>query len=207
MALFRGSVSGHSSFTLAERFGIAGYVTNTPRGVLIEAEGLQVDAFIEALRNEAPPLSQILSLSVTDMPSQGDAAFRIRESRDEGSFTHISPDVAVCDDCLREMRDPADRRYRYPFINQLHELRPALHDYPVRPYDRPNTTMAGFPLCEQCSAEYHDPETAVFMRNPMPVLSVVLRLCLKRPTDSSLLGGRIRSKLREACWRRAELWQ
>jgi len=152
-------------FTLAERFGIAGYVTNTSRGVLIEAEGSQVDAFIEALRNEAPPLSQILSLSVTDMPPQGDAAFRIRESRDEGSFTHISPDVAVCDDCLREMRDPADRRYRYPFINCTN-CGPRFTITRRVPYDRPNTTMAGFPLCEQCSAEYHDPRNRRFHAQP-----------------------------------------
>lgn len=152
-------------FTLAERFGIAGYVTNTSRGVLIEAEGLKGDAFVEALRSEAPPLSQILSLSVADIPPQGDGAFRIVESRDEGSFTHISPDVAVCDDCLREMRDPHDRRYRYPFINCTN-CGPRFTITRRVPYDRPNTTMARFPLCGQCSAEYHDPRNRRFHAQP-----------------------------------------
>lgn len=152
-------------FTLAERFGIAGYVTNTSRGVLIEAEGLKSDAFVEALRSEAPPLSQILSLSVADIPPQGDGAFRIVESRDEGSFTHISPDVAVCDDCLREMRDPHDRRYRYPFINCTN-CGPRFTITRRVPYDRPNTTMARFPLCGQCSAEYHDPRNRRFHAQP-----------------------------------------
>lgn len=152
-------------FTLAERFGIAGYVTNTSRGVVIEAEGPQVDAFCEALRTDAPPLAQILSLTVTALPLLGESGFHIRESKDEGSFTHISPDVAVCDDCLREMRDPGDRRYRYPFINCTN-CGPRFTITRRVPYDRPNTTMADFPLCERCSEEYHDPRNRRFHAQP-----------------------------------------
>lgn len=152
-------------FTLAERFGITGYVTNTSCGVVIEAEGVQVDAFCAALCSEAPPLAQIFSLKVVEVPLRGDSAFYIQESRDEGSFTHISPDVAVCADCLREMRDPADRRYRYPFINCTN-CGPRFTITKRVPYDRPNTTMASFPLCELCSAEYHDPRNRRFHAQP-----------------------------------------
>lgn len=152
-------------FTLAERFGISGYVTNTSHGVVIEAEGNQADAFCAAVRSEAPPLAQILSVTVREIPERGDREFLIRASRDEGSFTHISPDVAVCEDCLAEMRDPSDRRYRYPFINCTN-CGPRFTITQRVPYDRPNTTMAAFPLCELCSAEYHDPRNRRFHAQP-----------------------------------------
>jgi hydrogenase maturation protein HypF len=152
-------------FTLAEHCGVAGYVTNTSRGVVIEAEGDRVDAFCEALHTEAPPLAEILSFTIAELPLRGETGFVIRKSRDEGSFTHISPDVAVCDDCLREMFDPADRRYHYPFINCTN-CGPRFTITKCVPYDRPNTTMADFPLCEQCSVEYHDPRDRRFHAQP-----------------------------------------
>lgn len=152
-------------YTLARRFGLAGYVTNTSRGVVIEAEGDNADAFADAVKSEYPPLARINSVSIREIPVANDTAFVITKSVDEGSFTHISPDVAICADCLREMFDPRDRRYHYPFINCTN-CGPRYTITTKVPYDRPNTTMADFPLCAACSAEYHDPLNRRFHAQP-----------------------------------------
>jgi hydrogenase maturation protein HypF len=173
-------------FALAERFGVYGSVTNTSKGVLVEAEGQQVDKFLGAIRAETPPLAQILSLTAAEIPLQVERSFQIVESRDEGSFTHISPDIAVCDECLSEMRDPQNRRYRYPFINCTN-CGPRFTITRQVPYDRQNTTMADFPLCEHCAAEYHDPRNRRFHAQPnaCPVCGPRLQF---EPADSFSLS-------------------
>jgi hydrogenase maturation protein HypF len=107
-------------YGLARREGLTGWVRNTSAGVDIEADGPadSLAAFTAALRDELPPLARLDSLSATPCPANGFVSFDIHASRAEvGAFQPISPDVAVCDDCLRELFDPADRRHRYPFIN------------------------------------------------------------------------------------------
>src|SRR5918911_179854 len=106
---------------------------------------------------EAPPLAVVEAVSWWPLAAQGEQAFRIEESR-EGAQRRalVSPDVATCDACLRELFDPADRRYRYPFINCSH-CGPRFTITRAMPYDRAQTTMAAFPMCAACAAEYHDP--------------------------------------------------
>ncbi|HMK42598.1 MAG TPA: acylphosphatase, partial [Dissulfurispiraceae bacterium] len=128
-------------YTLALRFGIKGFVTNSSRGVIIEAEGERAEAFAEAVSSEYPPLAKIDTIKMSEIAATGERDFIIAGSVDDGSFTHISPDVAVCGDCLREMFDPNDRRYLYPFINCTN-CGPRFTITKKVPYDRPNTTMA-----------------------------------------------------------------
>ncbi len=155
-------------YTLAEHLGLKGYVTNSTDGVIIEAEGDALPEFIRRLPKEAPPLSQIADVSVTSLPLFGYTDFTIQRSIDQtGSlpFTLISPDVSICDDCLREMLDPSDRRYLYPFINCTN-CGPRYSITRYVPYDRPNTTMAGFTMCPACLKEYHDPRDRRFHAQP-----------------------------------------
>ncbi len=155
-------------FNLAESLGLKGYVTNTGAGVLIEVEGEYLRLFLERLSREAPPLSRVTDISVTRLPCYGYSDFSIQASIDcaEGHpFTLVSPDVSVCDDCVREFTDPADRRYLYPFINCTN-CGPRFSITNAVPYDRPNTTMASFGMCPDCLREYHDPRDRRFHAQP-----------------------------------------
>jgi hydrogenase maturation protein HypF len=156
-------------YGLAQRFDLTGWVRNASSGVDIEIDGPAgaLDAFTRALADELPPLAHIDRLETAERPANGFTRFDILESQPEaGAFQPISPDIAVCDDCLRELFDPADRRYRYPFINCTN-CGPRFTIIGDIPYDRPLTTMAAFPLCEQCSSEYGDPLDRRFHAQPV----------------------------------------
>lgn len=156
-------------YGLAQRYGLHGWVRNSSSGVDIEVDGTGVDLarFSEALTAEKPVLAHIDHLEATGRPANGFTRFDILESRaEEGVYQPISPDVAVCPDCLRELFDPADRRYRYPFINCTH-CGPRYTIIRDIPYDRPLTTMAVFPLCNDCTAEYRDPLDRRFHAQPV----------------------------------------
>jgi hydrogenase maturation protein HypF len=156
-------------YNLATRLGIKGWVKNTSAGVDIEADGEQdaLTAFLKALRDEAPPLSRIDELTASFRPANGFASFDILHSEAiPSAFQPISPDVAICDDCLRELFDPADRRYRYPFINCTN-CGPRFTIIKDIPYDRPKTTMASFPMCPECEKEYNDPANRRFHAQPV----------------------------------------
>ncbi|MFA5073524.1 MAG: carbamoyltransferase HypF [Nitrospirota bacterium] len=154
-------------YNLAASLNLKGYVANTSEGVLIEIEGDRVADFVQKLKQEAPPLSSITHIAVTTLPFFGYPDFSIRTSLDQSQqpFTLISPDISICDDCLREMLDPDDRRYLYPFINCTN-CGPRYSITTSIPYDRPNTTMASFTLCENCLHEYHDPGNRRFHAQP-----------------------------------------
>jgi hydrogenase maturation protein HypF len=155
-------------FNLAERFELGGWVLNHSGGVEIEVEGPAeaVAAFGAALRAEAPPLARIEGIEVHEAPLHGDGHFEIRHSeRQEGRYALISPDTATCPDCLRELLDPADRRYRYPFTNCTN-CGPRFTIIADMPYDRPNTTMRVFPMCPDCQREYDDPRDRRFHAQP-----------------------------------------
>lgn len=155
-------------YNLARRLGVRGWVLNHSGGVDIEAEAEPetLTAFLAALRDEAPPLAHIASLEAMPIPSNGYTTFEIRHSEaQEGRFVLISPDVATCPDCLRELFDPADRRYRYPFINCTN-CGPRFTIITDIPYDRPHTTMRVFPLCDACRAEYENPADRRFHAQP-----------------------------------------
>ncbi len=156
-------------YNLALRHGLVGWVRNTSAGVDIRAEGAPeaLQAFVAALTTEAPPLARIDRLTADDIAAETYSAFEIHLSAAvEGAFQPISADIAICDNCLRELRDPKDRRYRYPFINCTH-CGPRFTLIKDIPYDRPLTTMADFPLCPDCAAEYHDPADRRFHAQPV----------------------------------------
>ena len=155
-------------YRLATDRSLAGTILNTSAGVTIEVEGasLAVHDFITRLPSEAPPLAHITSVTVEDVPFRGDREFQIVASRGgEQARALISPDVAVCDDCLRELFDPADCRYRYPFINCTN-CGPRYTIVRDIPYDRPLTSMAAFPMCPACQREYEDPRNRRFHAQP-----------------------------------------
>ncbi|MFH2102124.1 MAG: carbamoyltransferase HypF [Chloroflexota bacterium] len=156
-------------YGLAVRYGLLGWVRNTSAGVDIEVDGSVevLEAFIAAIKTELPPLARVDSFSVQFEAAQGFTAFEIVHSEAQaGAFQPISPDVSICGDCLRELLDPADRRYRYPFTNCTN-CGPRFTIITEIPYDRPNTTMASFPLCPECALEYQDPLDRRFHAQPV----------------------------------------
>jgi len=155
-------------YGLATRLDLSGWVRNTSAGVDIVVEGTPaaLEAFQTALREEAPPLARIDALETQEAPPNGYTAFEIRHSEARpGDFQPISPDVATCDDCLAEIFDPADRRYRYAFTNCTN-CGPRFTIIQDIPYDRPSTTMAPFKMCPACQAEYDDPLDRRFHAQP-----------------------------------------
>src|SRR6266496_5210629 len=155
-------------YRLATDRHLSGSITNTSSGVTIEVQGPQasIDDFVRRLPQEAPPLARITDVSVCDMQRNGDCKFHIIASRrGETVHTLISPDVATCDDCLRELLDPKDRRHRYPFINCTN-CGPRFTIVRDIPYDRPRTSMAMFRMCPVCQAEYDDPRDRRFHAQP-----------------------------------------
>ncbi len=155
-------------YQLAARFGLVGSVCNDTRGVTIEVEGEEgvLAQFLTAIRCEKPPLSVIQSVDTQAIPVQGTTGFKILQSaQDETRRAQISPDTFVCKDCLQELFDPADRRFRYPFINCTN-CGPRYTIVTGIPYDRPLTTMADFPLCDDCQTEYNDRESRRFHAQP-----------------------------------------
>ncbi|MBW3660674.1 MAG: carbamoyltransferase HypF [Gemmatimonadetes bacterium] len=155
-------------FNLAERLGLVGTVLNDSLGVEIDVEGgpEAVEAFVRALEEDAPPLAVIQDVAVETAELAGHAAFRIVKSATGAARrTLVSPDVGTCEDCLREMRDPSDRRYRYPFLNCTN-CGPRFTIVEDIPYDRANTSMKAFPMCDPCRAEYEDPRDRRFHAQP-----------------------------------------
>ncbi|MFB3825677.1 MAG: carbamoyltransferase HypF [Bryobacteraceae bacterium] len=150
---------------VADRLGVAGRVSNTAGGVVIEIETAGPKPFLAALLGDAPPNARIASCSVERLPAAGYASFEIDTSRGEGGFTLVSRDVATCADCLREIRDPADRRFGYAFTNCTN-CGPRYSITRRVPYDRPNTTMEPFRMCAACAAEYADPADRRFHAEP-----------------------------------------
>ena len=155
-------------YRLAMEEGLAGFVGNHTGGVTIEIEGPpeRVAAFVARLRREQPPLARIDSVAVRELPLVGDAGFRIAASEVLGPVsTGIPADAATCPDCLRELLDPNDRRYLYPFLNCTN-CGPRFTITRRIPYDRPQTSMARFPMCPECQQEYNDPLNRRFHAQP-----------------------------------------
>ena len=144
---------------IAAAHGLAGWVCNDAGSVHCEFEGPAgaVDAAVADLRHRPPPMARIDTLNRSVVAPTGETSFAITDSRtgDDGR-TLVPPDIAICADCLRELRDPADRRFGHPFITCTN-CGPRYTVITDLPYDRPATTMAGFPMCAWCAAEYHDP--------------------------------------------------
>ena len=155
-------------YNLAIRYGISGWITNDARGVELAAEGsaAAVDGFVAALTGQAPPLAVIDAVTVNPSAWHGHAGFHIRPSvAGQRKTALISPDVATCPECREELLRPADRRYRYPFINCTN-CGPRFTIIQGIPYDRQKTTMRDFAMCPHCQAEYDDPANRRFHAQP-----------------------------------------
>jgi hydrogenase maturation protein HypF len=156
-------------YRLAHAHGLHGWVLNAENGVEIHVEGVPsaLPAFIGAIETQAPAAARIASLDVVPAGVSGFDDFSIRESvRTSRPTVRVSPDLPVCADCLREMGDSGDRRYRYPYTNCTN-CGPRYSIILGLPYDRPQTTMREWPMCDRCEAEYHDPLDRRFHAQPV----------------------------------------
>ena len=155
-------------YQLAHRCQLSGHVINTPEGVDLEVEGPDenVEHFFQSVLSESPPLAHISSMEKVDLRPKNDKVFEIKESRaGQERSALISPDVSICPDCLRELKDSKDRRFKYPFINCT-TCGPRYTIIMDIPYDRAMTTMKKFKMCKACQAEYEDPTNRRFHAQP-----------------------------------------
>ncbi len=155
-------------YNLANQYGLKGEVANTAAGVSIHIEGppQRIQAFETDLAAKCPPLAHVVEISGRSESLKPYTDFRIAKSRGQAQMaTLISPDVSICDDCRRELFDPADRRYRYPFINCTN-CGPRYTIIDDIPYDRPKTSMRHFKMCAACQSEYDDPTHRRFHAQP-----------------------------------------
>ncbi|MDR3736910.1 MAG: carbamoyltransferase HypF [Acidobacteriaceae bacterium] len=177
-------------YRLATEEGLAGFIGNDTDGVSIELEGpsARIEAFLARLRSETPPLARIDAVAVRELLPAGERGFHIVSSQVKGQVsTGIPADAATCPDCLRELLDPADRRYRYPFLNCTN-CGPRFTITGRIPYDRPQTSMARFTMCPACQAEYDDPLNRRFHAQPNACSICGPRVWLENPS-----GARIES--------------
>lgn len=155
-------------YNLARSQGLSGWVLNASDGVHAFVEGAEatVDEFPSLVRKQAPPMAVIDDIFAEEVEAEGLLGFEIRESRaEEGQMTLVSPDIATCPDCVRELRDSGDRRHRYPFINCTN-CGPRFTIIDDVPYDRPSTSMRDFDMCAECAEEYGDPGDRRFHAQP-----------------------------------------
>ena len=186
-------------YRLAGELGVAGHVLNDARGVVVEVEAAPetVDRFLARLVAEAPPLARVERVVAEPVRETGQLGFAIRASPRGGEpRAAVTPDSGTCADCLAELFDPADRRFRYPFINCTN-CGPRFTIVRDIPYDRPNTTMAGFAMCPVCRGEYDDPADRRFHAQPnaCPACGPSLRLL---PAVADPLAGAVQALLEGA---------
>jgi hydrogenase maturation protein HypF len=178
-------------YTLATGLGLGGFVGNDVDGVFVEVEGpsAAVTEFLRKLERDPPPLARIERVTARPITPNGDTSFAIAASGPvtQARRTLVSADTATCADCLRELADPDDRRYRYPFINCTN-CGPRFTIVRDVPYDRPFTTMAPFAMCPACEAEYHDPADRRFHAQPTCCPACGPRLTLRDQAGITLSG-------------------
>lgn len=182
---------------LARELDIAGWVRNDPEGVEIAAEGeaSRLDTLIERLRHDAPPLARVDAVRAADVRPEGARGFAIVDSaRGHAHRTAIGADVGVCDDCLEELFDPAGRRWRHGFITCTH-CGPRYTVTRGLPYDRPQTSLAPFPLCAACATEYGEPANRRFHAETTCCPACGPRLSLRDANGGTLDGDPIATVL------------
>ncbi len=191
----RGTVQGVGFrpfvYRLARELGATGWVWNDTEGVLLQVEGRPeaLGEFLRRVRSEAPPLASVDSVETRSVPTTSEVGFRVLESPSAGPRRAIvPPDVATCADCLAEMWDPQDRRYRYPFLNCTN-CGPRFSIIESLPYDRPRTSMKRFRMCPECAREYHDPSDRRFHAQPTACAACGPTVALESPEGSTLALG------------------
>ncbi|HEY70673.1 MAG TPA: carbamoyltransferase HypF [Anaerolineae bacterium] len=192
-------------YGLAKKLALTGWVRNTSAGVHIEVDGSEqaIARFVSALVEDAPPLARIDDIQVEACAPNAHSSFEIMASETiPEAYQPVSPDVSTCADCMREMRDASDRRYRYPFTNCTN-CGPRFTIIEDIPYDRPNTTMAEFPMCAQCAEEYEDPLDRRFHAQPVACPQCGPQIWLeeggRRVSEREEALQAVRSMLREGC--------
>lgn len=199
--LVRGLVQGVGFrpfvYRLARELMLGGYVTNTGAGARVEIEGAPaaLETFRARLLAELPPPAAITECAVEEIPAGAGAGFSILESDRAGRMQAlVLPDIATCAECLAEIRNPSDRRYRYPFTNCTH-CGPRYSIIEAMPYDRPYTTMAGFTMCADCRREYEDPGDRRFHAQPVacPACGPMLSLCGRNGNMEARGDGALRN--------------
>ena len=178
-------------FRIAHEHGVSGWVLNRPDGVALEAEGPPgaVQAFLRALEAERPAPARIRQVTVAEVPEQGGAGFVIRASAPSAETRPSVPaDLAMCPACARELTDPGDRRFGYPFTNCTY-CGPRFTIIAGLPYDRPRTSMAAFPLCPDCEREYREPRDRRFHAQPVACPACGPRLSLEGAARMSPEGA------------------
>ncbi|KHO61463.1 hydrogenase maturation protein HypF [Thermoanaerobacter sp. YS13] len=155
-------------FNIAQKYNLKGMIYNNSSGVYIEVEGEKenVECFIKEIKENPPSLAVIDEIKIKESEVKNYMEFKIMESKEDDGFVPVSPDMGVCDDCLKEMNDPNDRRYRYPFINCTN-CGPRFSIIEDIPYDRPKTSMKVFPMCGKCEQEYNNPNDRRFHAQPV----------------------------------------
>jgi hydrogenase maturation protein HypF len=182
-------------YQIAKRANLHGWVANTSAGVEIQVEGDRraLEDFVIALENNKPALAHIDAVQIEDLPENGHLqfdAFEIRGSIPQaGAYLPISPDISICPDCLRELFDPTDRRYRYPFINCTN-CGPRFTIVEDIPYDRSKTTMRAFEMCEGCAREYSDPLDRRFHAQPVACPKCGPKVWLEANSKFSILSSK-----------------
>ncbi len=176
-------------YSLARELGLSGSVRNSSAGVEIEVEGApaRLAEFTARLRTGAPPLAVVDSVRSETRDPQGGTDFTIDSSVGGAGRTLVSADIATCDDCLAELADPADRRYRHPFISCTN-CGPRFTVVVDLPYDRPRTTMADLPLCDRCGSEYTDPADRRFHAQTVACPDCGPTLRLVRSAEEDIVG-------------------
>ncbi len=178
-------------YRLARELGLTGWVQNTRNGVLIEAEGgvPVVEMFLQRMRTDAPSSASVETVNTTVVPVLDDAGFSINQSEESGQrVLVIPPDLATCADCQHELADPHDRRFRYPFLTCT-QCGPRYSLLTAIPYERSNTTMAGFELCSACAAEYGAETNRRFHAEPIACATCGPCLCLWNEQGHAVADG------------------
>jgi len=173
---------------LAREFALDGFVRNDAEGVLLEVEGARVNEFVDALRRDPPPLARIDRIDLQRVPPRSRHGFSIESSAGGRTATRIVPDAAVCEACLDDLFDPSSRFYLYPFVNCTH-CGPRYTLTRRLPYDRPQTSMAGFPMCAACARDYRDPLSRRFHAQPIACLRCGPKLDSSIDDIVALLGA------------------
>lgn len=194
-ALIQGAVQGVGFrpfvFRLAAELGLRGWVINSPQGVFLEVEGRKpaLDSFLLRLQNEKPPQARIWSLEFSFLPAVGYSTFEIRHSQATGEKrVTVLPEIATCPDCLRELFDPNDRHYLYPFTNCTN-CGPRFSIIRELPYDRANTALAAFEMCPDCRREYENPLDRRFHAQPTACPHCGPKLALWDEAGQTLAAG------------------
>ncbi len=183
-------------YDYAVRKGYKGSIRNTSTGVVIELESDDPNDFINYIKANCPPLARIDSFDIQESYTKKLNGFSIIKSHEKGGFTHLSPDISVCSDCLSELFDPSDRRYLYPFINCTN-CGPRYSIIKQIPYDRVNTTMSEFAMCDDCFEEYNNPADRRFHAQPNachkcgPQLSLIIDNSEHRASNEKALSASI----------------